>query len=359
MQSVFPIISRLKKSKKNVEFLITTVTLSSGNLVKKKFGKKSFIHHRYFPVDVGFLIKRFLNAWKPNLILFVDSEIWPNLVFAIKKREIYSGIINGRITKKSFDRWMLVSRFAKEIFHSFNFCLAATKESREHLKKLGAKNLKYLGNIKLAGEIDIKKIENINAKILKRRKTWCAASTHQGEELFCLKTHLKIKCVYKNVLTIIIPRHISRSIEINLLCKKFNLKSQILNDGDKIQDKNEVVIINSFGVIPKYFKYTKSVFIGKSMIKKLQHVGGQSPIEAAKLGCKIYYGPYVYNFREIYDSLKSFNVAQQIKNEEDISIRLINDLKRPKIIQNKINKTIKNLGQNIMDASIKEINKFL
>ena len=111
--------------------------------------------------------------------------------------------------------------------------------------------------------------------------------------------------------------------------------------------------------MPRYFKYSKSVFIGKSTLKKLDQVGGQNPIEAAKLGCKIYHGPYVYNFKEIYELFKSYKIAEQIKEEKDFSNKLIEDLKKPKIKNNKINKIIDRLGKKILNDSVKEINKLL
>ena len=359
VQSILPIIFKLNQNNKNLEFLITTVTLSSGNFIKNKIFNYPNISHRYFPVDSFFLIKEFLNAWSPNLILFVDSEIWPNLIFETKKRNISTIIINGRITKKTFKRWMVISHFAKKIFNCFDLCLASNNESKKYLERLNAKNIKYFGNIKLAGSLDIENINNENESLLSKNKFWCAASTHKGEELFCLKTHLNIKKIYKNIITIIIPRHINRTSEINLLCRKLDLNSQILNSNELIQEGKEVIIINSFGVLPKYFKYSKSVFIGKSILKKFEQVGGQSPIEAAKLGCKVYHGPYVYNFSEIYSLLKSFEISREISDEKEISEELIKDLKTPKLLQNNTNQKINDLGNKILLDNIKEINNFL
>ena len=115
VQSIFPLIKKLNIDKKNLDFLITTVTLSSGNLVTEKFKNIKNVHHRYFPVDVIYLVKKFLECWKPNLVLFVDSEIWPNFLLEINKRKIKSIILNGRITEKSFNRWIIFPRSAKKI----------------------------------------------------------------------------------------------------------------------------------------------------------------------------------------------------------------------------------------------------
>ena len=358
-QSIFPLIQKLNTEIKNVEFLVTTTTLSAGNIIAKKLYSYKNIRHRYFPIDVNFLIKSFLNKWQPNLIIFVDSEIWPNLIFEIKKRKIPVTLINGRITKKTFNKWMLVSTFAKEVFNSFDLCLASSKESEDNLRNLNVKNLKFIGNIKFSGKIIKDNLIDKNLEILKQKKHWCAASTHRGEEIVVLKTHLNLKKIYNDLITIIIPRHISRSNEINKLCNNYKLSSQILNDRELIEEKNEIIIINSFGSLHKFYNYSKSVFIGKSMIKKLQKVGGQNPIEAAKLGCKIYHGPYVYNFKEIYDLLKSYKISEEINNEKDLSNKLEYDFKNSKNDQDKITSRINDLGQNILNNSVKEINKFL
>ena len=358
-QSILPLIQKLNTEIKDVEFLVTTTTLSAGNIIAKKLYNYKNIKHRYFPIDVNFLIKSFLNKWQPNLIIFVDSEIWPNLIFEIKKRKIPVALINGRITKKTFNKWMLVSTFAKEVFNSFDLCLASSKESEDNLRNLNVKNLKFIGNIKFSGKIIKDNLIDKNLEILKQKKHWCAASTHRGEEIVVLKTHLNLKKIYKNLITIIIPRHISRSNEINKLCNNYKLSSQILNDRELIDEKNEIIIINSFGSLHKFYNYSKSVFIGKSMIKKLQKVGGQNPIEAAKLGCKIYHGPHVYNFEEIYDLLKSYKISEEINNEKDLSNKLEYDFKNSKNDQDKITSRINDLGQNILNNSVKEINKFL
>ena len=126
--------------------------------------------------------------------------------------------------------------------------------------------------------------------LFKKRLFWCAASTHPNEEIFCLKTHINLKKKFKDIVTIIIPRHINRASQIKNECVKLDLSYQILSDRNLISDNKEIIIVNSFGVLKEYFKYARSVFIGKSIIKKLSFVSGQNPLEAAKLGCKIYHG---------------------------------------------------------------------
>ena len=359
VQSIFPLVKKLNNENNDLEFLITTVTLSSGNIVKKKFFANENINHRYFPLDVNFLIKSFLNKWKPNLVIFIDSEIWPNLIFEIKKRKTPIALINGRITKKSFDKWMLISKFAKKIFNSFDLCLAASKESEKNLKELSVKNLIYFGNIKFSAEVERKDLTDKYLEILKEKTFWCAASTHKGEEIICLKAHLNLKKTYKDLITIIIPRHINRCVEIRDLCNKHKLSSQVLNDKELIKDNCEIIIINSFGALSKFYNYSKSVFIGKSMIKKLEPVGGQNPIEAAKLGCKIYHGPYTYNFQEIYELFNKYEISEKINNEDELANKLNIDLESSKEIKGNDIDIINNLGEKILNDTFNELSKII
>ena len=359
MNSIVPIINELRKKEINLEFLITTVTLSSGNLIKNKFLMFDNIHHRYFPYDVNFLIKDFIKMWKPDAVFFVDSEIWPNLIISLHKNRIPFSIINARITKKSFKRWIIFRKTANEIFSKFNLFFASNKETIGYLKELGAKNIIYNGNIKLLSEIDIEKINNKNEKILLTNKFWLSASTHDGEEEFSFKTHLLLKKKFDKVFTIIAPRHINRSHKIKKLCDSYKLKSQILNKDDLISDSSEIIIINSLGVLNEFYKYASSVFIGKSTLKVLEQVGGQNPIDAAKLNCKIYHGPYVYNFSEIYKILSDLKISKQINSPEELSNYLEEDLIKPKKIVSKFDSPINDLSNETLKITMNNINKFL
>ena len=359
LKSILTILDNLKK-KDNLEFLITTVTLSSSNLANKIFKNEENVYHRFFPIDSFFLMKKFLHLWNPSAIFLVDSEIWPNLIFLAKKRKIPLSIINARITKKTFNRWKLFPNTSKEIFSSFALCLTSNNESKDYLFKLNVKNVFYLGNIKFLSKVDSAKNTNFNNTFLEKQKFWCAISTHHGEEKFCLLVHKILRQQIKNLKIIIAPRHINRVIEIKKLCESFDLTAQILNEHDNISKGIDVVIINSYGNLNKFLFHLKSVFIGKSTLKKLQNDGGQNPIEPAKLGCKIYHGPYVYNFQEIYKILKENNISKEINGVNDLVEELISDFK-------KINKEnpekflghIHNLEKKILTDTMKKIDNFL
>ena len=359
-KSIMPIIEELNNNNNdNLEFLITTTTVSSSNLANDEIKKFHNIHHRYFPFDVEFLISNFLSLWKPNVIFLVDSEIWPNLILQAKKNKIPLAIINARITSKTYKRWMKFPNTARKIFSLFDLCLTSNVETKYFLTNLMAKNIYFNGNIKLIEKYNKKNIKNLNENILSKNRFWFAASTHNGEELFCLKTHLKLKEKYKDIITIVAPRHIDRVHEIKKLYERYNLNIQVLNKNELILKGKEIIIINSFGVLQDYFKFAKSVFIGKSIIKKLENVGGQNPIDAAKLGCKVYHGQYVYNFKEIYEILEKNNISKKVDNFYELSENLINDLENPNKDDNQISNIISDLGKKTLAGTMKNINNFL
>ena len=358
-KSIIPIIKELNKNNDKLEFLITTTTLSSSNLAKEELKNFHNVQHRFFPFDVDFLINKFLSLWKPNIIFLVDSEIWPNLISRVSKKKIPLAIINARITKKTFKRWMMFPNTAKKVFNLFNLCLASNIETKDYLIKLNSKNVYFNGNIKLINQTNESSFKDLNEKILLKKRFWFASSTHNGEESFCLQTHLRLKEEYKDIVTIIAPRHINRVKKIKTLCKNNNLNTQILNKDEIISEDKEIIIINSFGNLHNYFKYAKSVFIGKSIIRNLENVGGQNPIEAAKLGCKVYHGPYVYNFKDIYEILSKNNISTKINNFDELSDNLIKDLKVFHKENNYISTLIHNLGQKTLASTMKNINNFL
>lgn len=358
-KSILPIIERLKRNNQNLAVLITTTTLSSGNLAKKELKKFVNVEHRYLPFDVPFLIDRFFYLWKPNRVFLVDSEIWPNLILTAKKYNIPIALINGRLTAKSFNKWIRFPNVAKKIFNFFDLCLCSNNETKNYLNKLNVKNTFFKGNIKFISRVNFEKIYNINKNILLRKKTWFAASIHEGEDIFCLKTHLNLKKKFNDIITIVAPRHINNTKKIQRLFEKSGLKTQILSENEKILEDKEIIIINYFGALQNFFKYTKSVFMGKSMIEKFKNDGGQNPIEAAKLNCKIYHGPYIYNFSEIYKLLDKKKISYEIKNYKELSHKLELDLTNPIKKSNRVVDPISVLGEKTLIDTMKLVDEFL
>ena len=359
--SILPLIEGCIEEKKIDKILITSITLSSGKILEKRFRQNTKVIHQFLPLDILVLTKKFLEHWKPNLSIFIDSEIWPNLILQIGEKKIPLLLINARITEKSFKRWKLIINFAKKVFEKFDLCIASNKESENFLKILGAKNIKNYGNLKfsqtkrnLSNKLDVP----LSNKI-KNRKIWCAASTHPTEEILCAKSHLKIKKNYNNVLTIIIPRHIGRAEKINAELSNLNLKVALYSQLDQMNENTDILIIDSYGESSKFYNISKYVFVGKSLSKTLIMNSGQNPIEPARLGCKIFHGPNVTNFTEIYEYLKTLGITKKVNNSDELSLSLVEEFKEDKAKNDEIAVKIQNYGQNIFNNVIIELKKYI
>ena len=359
--SILPLVNSFIKDQKINKILITSITLSSGKILEKKFDQNPKVIHQFLPLDVAVLTNKFLEHWKPNLCIFIDSEIWPNLILNISKKKIPLLLVNARITKKSFLRWKFLINFAKKIFEKFDVCIASNKESENFLKILGAKNIKNYGNLKFSNiKTDLnKKLDSTFLNKIKNKKIWCAASTHATEEMLCAVSHLKIKENYNDILTIIIPRHIDRVKKIIEELLKFNLSIVLYSKLSQIDTKTDILLVDSYGEALKFYNISKCVFLGKSLVKSLIKDGGQNPIEPARLGCKILHGPYVSNFAETYEYLRKLGITKKINNSNELSLSLVEEFKEDKAKNQEIAAKIENYGQNILNNVIMELKKYI
>ena len=359
--SILPLVNSFIKDQKINKILITSITLSSGKILEKKFDQNPKVIHQFLPLDVAVLTNKFLEHWKPNLCIFIDSEIWPNLILNINKKKIPLLLVNARITKKSFAKWKLVINFAKKIFEKFDLCIVSNTESENFLKILGAKNIKNYGNLKFSNiKTDLnKKLDSTFLNKIKNKKIWCAASTHATEEMLCAVSHLKIKENYNDILTIIIPRHIDRVKKIIEELLKFNLSIVLYSKLSQIDTKTDILLVDSYGEALKFYNISKCVFLGKSLVKSLIKDGGQNPIEPARLGCKILHGPYVSNFAETYEYLRKLGITKEINNSNELSLSLVEEFKEDKAKNQEIAAKIENYGQNILNNVIMELKKYI
>jgi len=351
--SVIPLIEKLENNNEISQILLTSNTLSSSKIISNLQLKKTI--HQFFPVDTNYHTQKFLSYWKPSIAIFIDSEIWPNMIINIKKRSIPLVLLNARITKKSFNKWKFFNTTAKKIFEKFDLCLASSKESKKHLKLLGVKKLKFIGNLKFSQTE--KRTDFLNWNLKKKfssKRIWCASSTHDTEEKLCALAHKRLKIKHKNLLTIIIPRHINRVHSIIEEAEKLNLKVHTHDSKNKINKNTDIYLVNSYGKTKSFFKICKTVFLGGSLIKH----GGQNPLEAARYGCKILHGPNVSNFREIYSLLNKYNLSNKVNNLNEI-IKNVDKLFNNKTNSKKIKNKINILGNKILNSTLKEVNFFV
>ncbi len=349
IQSVLPLIEKFEKNKNINQILITSNTVSSSNIIKKFRFRKTI--HQFFPIDCNFISEKFINYWKPSKVFFIDSEIWPNTVNNLHNKKIPMILLNGRITKKTFQRWLILQNFAKSLFSKFKICLSSSLESKRYLRKLGAQNIKFFGNIKFCQSESVSPTLDKNLKnFIKSKNSWCASSTHYNEEKICGQTHLYLNKKYKNFLTIIIPRHINRVDTIKKELENLKLKVHVDEPKKKISPKTDVYLVNSYGKTKLFYKECNNVFLGGSMINR----GGQNPLEAVRYGCNIFHGPNVSNFKEIYRFLKSKNLSKKVNNYKNLANLLDLNFKN-KTQPKKIKKNLYLIGKNILNKTYKEV----
>jgi 3-deoxy-D-manno-octulosonic-acid transferase len=343
--SIIPLIENYEKDKLINQILVTSSTLSSSRVLKKFKFKKTV--HQFYPIDHFFFTKRFLEYWKPNLAIFIDSEIWPNMFKKLEEKKISLILLNARITKKTFLRWQSLKNVSQKVFKKISIAYPQNLETKYFLRKLKVKKIKTIGNLKFA-EQDNEIMNKLNFRF-KSKKIWVASSTHSDEEIFCGKTHIELKKKIKNLLTILIPRHIHRVQEIKSELE--NLRLNVTNHSSNTKNlKNiDIYIVDTFGETKKFHKVGTSVFIGGSIINR----GGQNPLEAARYGARILHGPNVDNFKDVYKSLSNLKISKKITTPRELASSII--FKRNK----KLGDKIKKIGVKILKETINDLDKLI
>ena len=349
LKSIFPIIDYyLKKN----QILVTTSTLGSNEVFQKKYFNIRNITHQFAPIDSPQIVKKFFDKWKPNIILFTESELWPNQIFYAKKKNIPIILLNARISPKSFIKWKLFKTTMSEILGCFKLILCQSNESKNYFNYFSNNNIEMFGNLKFIIEesSNIKNEEDINVQ---NRIIFIALSTHNTEEELCIKTHISLKAKYPNLLTLIIPRHINRINEIEKIVQKSKLEFLVQDSLSNIKNSTDILIINSYGVTQKFLKFSKFIFMGGSLINH----GGQNPIEVAYNNSIIFHGPYIYNFTEIYNFLNKEKIAFEIRSEADLTNQLREKIDRNENIN--IKEKLVKMGREIFAATIAKLDQYI
>ena len=351
------LIKKIRKIKPKTKILITTNTKTSALLAQKITDKN--IVHQFTPQDNPFVIKKFLNYWKPSLVLWMESEFWPIILNETKNYRIEIILLNGRMSDKSFKNWNYFKFFFKEIISNFSLILTMSKIDQRNFKKLGAKNVNFIGNLKFSnGSLPYNKLlEKKARKIIFNRSVWLAASTHYGEEVFATNIHLKLKerLNLKNLLTIIVPRNIKRTAKIKKEIKLY-VPSTEQFQSKSITPNTEIIIDSSIGQLEMWYRNVKTVFLGKSYPPK----GGQNPIEPARNGCAIISGK-MSNFREIEEEMLRNKCLIRANNSSEF-YSIIEDCIKENNYTKKIRINAKKYVKSksfVLDKTVETIKKYL
>ncbi len=289
------------------------------------------------------------------MAIFIDSEIWPNTIHNLNKRKVPTILLNARITRKSFKRWRHLGNFGKKIFHSFTYAFPCNKETLNYLKFLGVINIKLIGNLKFTQKRFKKDIAPSKLiKFLSKKVFWCASSTHKGEEEFCIEIHKGLKKLHKNIVTIIIPRHVNRKDEIIQIIKEKNLNFYCHSSNKIIPVNTDIYLVDTYGETEIFYNLNKIVFMGGSIVKH----GGQNPLEPVRYGCKIIHGPNVENFNDVYKLLNINNLSKKILLKKNFISEIEKSFKTKKS-SSLIVKKIEDIGIKILKNTTKELKAFI
>ena len=324
--SVIPLVERLKADRPDCNFLVTTGTVTSAKLMQERLPEGAF--HQFIPLDHPDYVEAFLDHWRPDAALFVESEFWPNLILAARRRATFMGLVNGRVSPRSFEDWRRQPNAIKFILSSFDLIIAQDPQNAERLSVLSGRSIETYGNLKYAAPAlpgDEAALEALKTQIGDRRR-WLAASTHPGEEDSVLKAAKILNAVFPRLLTIVTPRHPGRGEEVAALCAEHDLTCARRSKNEAITPETKVYIADTLGELGLFYRLCDVSFVGGSLVDK----GGHNPLEPARLGAAILHGPHVFNFVETYREMRRTGGAALTRNEREIAsaaTRLFSDAK--------------------------------
>ena len=296
----------------NIRILLTSGTVTSAAIVAKRFPPD--IIHQYVPYDSPRYVARFLNHWQPSLALFIESDLWPNLILQSAARRLPMVLINGRMSQRSFPRWRRVHGTISAILEKFDICLAQSETDAERFSALGCPNVITTGNLKLdvpAPPADPDKLDRL-LSLTRGRPVIVAASTHPGEEEVLIATHRTLAGFFPGLLTVIVPRHPDRGPPVWRLVDAAGLRASLRSRDELPAASTDIYVADTMGELGLFYRLAEIVFMGGSLVPH----GGQNPIEAIKLGASIVHGPYVFNFADVYEALDSTGGARKADTEE-------------------------------------------
>jgi 3-deoxy-D-manno-octulosonic-acid transferase len=316
MLAVISLIERLRAQ--HFAVLVTSGTVTSAALAEQRL--PDGVLHQFVPLDAPRFVQRFLDHWRPGLALFVESDLWPNLICSCAARKIPMIVINGRLSERSFSRWRRVPGVIAALLNRFDLCLTQSAADAERYAKLGAPRVNATGNLKLdlpAPPADDAVLGRLK-QIVGKRPVVVAASTHPSEEAAVIGAHRRLRAKFPALLTIIAPRHPERGGSIVEIAKSAAVAVALRSRRAQPMPDIGVYIADTLGELGLMYRLAPIAFMGGS----LAHHGGQNPIEAIRLGAAVIHGPHVWNFADIYAALDAAHGAEPVADEEALTARL-------------------------------------
>ena len=323
--SVLALIERMLEERPALEILLTTGTVAAARLLEPRLPRRA--RHQFVPADLPGAVSRFLDHWRPDLAVWVESELWPNLVLMTHRRGIPMLLLNGRLSARSHARWRIWGNLARPMLGAFALCLAQDEMQAERFNELGARKVASVGDLKSAAKTlptDRAALAALRRQI-GERPLWLAASTHEGEEEIAMAAHRRLAGDHPNVLTVIAPRHPARGDEIVALAAAHGLSVARRSHGDAITGSTQLYLADTFGELGVFYSLAGIAFVGGSLVDK----GGHNPFEAARLDCAVLLGPHTANCAAMADALTGGGGAETIADGDALAAAVARLLANP------------------------------
>lgn len=312
--SMLPLLETVL-AKSDCQALVTTGTVTSAQLMAKRLPSRAF--HQYIPLDHPIWVRRFLNYWKPDVAVFVEGELWPNLLSAVRSRRVPAILVNASLSNKSAARWRFARSLLKRILNSFELVLAATKEDEVRFQRLGITHTEAVGHLKFATpplEVDESELQKFRAAI-GTRPVWLAASTHKGEEEIIAAVHQQLAPRLPGLLTIVAPRHPVRVNEVGNIWARYDLSHQLRSSGKMPTADDDIFVVDTLGEMGMYFKLAPVTFLGGSLVP----IGGHNIVEPMQMRSALLVGPHMESLRDIAPRMISKGALTQVPNKDELA----------------------------------------
>ena len=316
--SILPVLTEIARQAREATMLLTTGTVTSATLLQQRLpelGLDDRVLHRFAPLDVPRWGGRFLDHWRPDLAVLVESELWPNIIAGCRARRIPVVLLNARLSAASLGRWRLARGLARNLLGSLAVVQAQSETDAERLRELGARNVTVPGNLKFAAlPLPADGDELARAREwVGERPCWLAASTHLGEEAIILDAHRVLASRHAGLVTIVVPRHPERGEQIAATARNVEVTRRSLGQGPPA---GGMWIGDTLGELGLWYRLAGLAFIGRSLVPP---GGGQNPLEAARLACPVATGPYTANFSDALRVLDCAGVLTRVTDARSIA----------------------------------------
>lgn len=319
--AALPVIAKLTDEKR-ANVLVTSGTVASAAMMEKSLPSSAV--HQFVPVDTPAATQRFLAHWRPDAGLFVDSDLWPNLILGAHRRGTRLALVNARISERSFDGWRWAPATAKAILSSFDVCLAQDETFAKRFTALGCPNVQVTGSLKADAPplgADETKLAALRTAI-GARPVLLAAQTHAGEDETILPAHDILRRTFADLLTIIVPRHVERSADIAMLCGTRAVR--VRSHGALPDATTAVYVGDTMGELGLFYRLARFAFVGGTLVP----MGGHNPLEPARLHCAVIAGPHIANSASAFEAVfaaQGFGIVNTAGEIAAVATRLLAD----------------------------------